>query len=62
MLDADTIAGVVDMTEGRALDFIEEGCKLSLMGYELDEIRDRVQGIPGLILVGDETETAEEDE
>lgn len=62
MLDADTIAGVVDMTEGRALDFIEEGCKLSLMGYELDEIRDRVQGIPGMILVGDETETTKEDE
>ncbi len=43
MLDDDTIANVVQITEGKALDYIEEGCKLALMGYDADEIRDRVQ-------------------
>lgn len=45
MLDHDVVAGLVDMTAGKALDYIEEACKLTLMGYDADEIRDRIQGV-----------------
>lgn len=46
MLEAPVARAVVDLTEGRPLDYLEEACKLALMGYDLDEIRDRIQGEP----------------
>lgn len=43
MLDDDMIHSVTDMTADVSLDHLEEACKLALMGYEADEIRDRIQ-------------------
>jgi len=64
MLDHEVVAGLVDMTAGKALDYIEEACKLTLMGYDADEIRDRIQGvtISSLALANSDDEESEEDE
>jgi len=62
MLESDMIAGIVDLTANKPLDYVEEACKLALMGYELDEIRDRVCGIPGLILAGAPTEDDDDED
>lgn len=64
MLEQEMIGAIVDMTEGKALDYIEEGCKLLLMGYDLDEIRDRMQGvsISALALANGDEEESEDDE
>jgi SpoVK/Ycf46/Vps4 family AAA+-type ATPase len=45
MLDFQVTMQLAALTEGRPLDYLEEACKLSLMGYDVDEIRDRITGV-----------------
>jgi SpoVK/Ycf46/Vps4 family AAA+-type ATPase len=61
MLDPDVARAVVDLTEGRPLDYLEEACKLALMGYDLDEIRDRIQDEPILSASDSDDEDGDDD-
>lgn len=51
MLDVETSFDLVELTGSMPLDYLEEACKLSLMGYHTDEIRDRVRGPEHSVLV-----------
>lgn len=42
MLDHYALLSCVEITDGKPLDYLEEACKLVLMGYDADEIRDRI--------------------
>ncbi len=55
MLHEDTLADLAMIIQDKPLDYLEECCKLSLMGYETDEIRDRMNDIrrPQLELIED---------
>lgn len=54
MLENDMILSVVDMTADVSLDHLEEACKLALMGYDPDEIRDRIQDARLCLATGDD--------
>ncbi|GAB4192404.1 MAG: hypothetical protein OHK0022_06590 [Roseiflexaceae bacterium] len=64
MLNSDMARSVVDLTEGRPLDYLEEACKLALMGYDVDEIRDRIQSAQLPVGGGDDDDddSSEDDE
>jgi hypothetical protein len=52
MLGANDREQLVDLVDPTcALDYIEEACKLFLMGYEHDEIRGRLNGVKQAVLV-----------
>lgn len=55
MLDRQTQRFVVEITQKYPIDYLEEACKLALMGYDPDEIRDRInQTDPSALLVKQE--------
>lgn len=52
MLSEEMRTFVIDATVAQPLDYVEEGCKLALMGHEPDELRDRITTTPASALVG----------
>lgn len=62
MLDAGIRLDCVSITADKPIDYLEEACKLALMGYESDEIRDRIQMIDPAAIPENVEETTESDE
>lgn len=61
MLDCEMRAFVLQVTDTRSLDYLEEACKLALMGYEPDELRDRIAGASDEALAAVEVKTDDDE-
>lgn len=58
----DTVEQLVDITDRLALDYLEEACKLSLMGYSIQEIQQRFGAIDVTVAREKARQEEEEDE